>query len=99
MVSESVQVQAEFPVAAVTKRVELARGRGDEGVVLPTGDCLHRERLQAGHQLRQGRLQDLVTQAKLAVAGQTETVNLEWNVREVRGERVLTLPPVVRAMV
>ena len=87
MVGESVQVQAEFPMAAVTKCVELTRDCGDEGVVLPTGDRLHRERLQAGHQLGQGRLQDLVTQAKLAVAGQPETVNLQWNVREVRGER------------
>ena len=87
MVGESVQVQAEFPVAAVTKCVELTRGRGEQGVVLPTGDRLHCERLQAGHQLREGRLQDLVTQAKLAVAGQTETVNLQWNVREASCER------------
>ena len=76
MVVESVQVQTEFPVTAVTKCVELARGRGDQGVVLSTGDCLHCEGVQTGDKAREGRLQDLVTETKLAVAGGTKTVHL-----------------------
>ena len=76
MVGESVQVQAEFPVAAVTKCVELTRGCGDQGVVLTTGDALHSQGVQAGDELWEGRLQDLVTQSQLPVAGRTKTVNL-----------------------
>ena len=76
MVGESVQVQTEFPVAAVSKCVEVTRGCGDQGVVLSTGDCLHCQRVEAGDELWERRFQDLVTQTQLAVTGRTKTVNL-----------------------
>ena len=86
VVGESVQVQAEFPVAAVTKCVEVTRGCGDQGVVLATGDALHCQGVEAGDELWEGRLQDLVTQSQLPVAGRTKTVNLGER-PAVRGER------------
>ena len=94
VVGESVEVQAQFPVPAVTECVELPRGRGDQGVVLTAGHGRHCEGLQAGHQLGQGGLQDLVTQAQLAVAGETETEHLRGNVREVTCEEYCSVKSV-----
>ena len=56
-------------------------------MVLPTGDSLHGERLEAGDEVREGRLQDLVTQSQLTVAGQTKAVDLSRTVCERERER------------